>query len=57
MSTLKDIFDSAFVGYFMALNLAYTVLLLLGSRQASEWSGGGRCATSAASAPRRSRCP
>jgi len=37
MSTLKDIFDSAFVGYFMALNLAYTVLLLLGSRQVSEW--------------------
>ena len=35
--TLKDIFDSAFVGYFMALNLAYTVLLLLGSRQVSEW--------------------
>ena len=37
MGTLFDIFDGAFVGYFMALNLAYTVLLLLGSRQVSEW--------------------
>ena len=57
METLRLIFDTTFVAYFMALNLAYTVLLLLGSRQVSEWSGGGRCATSAPSAPRRSRCP
>ena len=34
---LKSLFDSAFVAYFMALNLAYTALLLLGSRQVSEW--------------------
>jgi len=37
MHTLRLIFDTTFVGYFMALNLAYTVLLLLGSRQVSEW--------------------
>ncbi len=37
MHTLRLIFDTTFVGYFMALNLAYTALLLLGSRQVSEW--------------------
>ncbi len=37
MDTLRLIFDTTFVGYFMALNLAYTLLLLLGSRQVSEW--------------------
>jgi cellulose synthase/poly-beta-1,6-N-acetylglucosamine synthase-like glycosyltransferase len=37
IGALRPIFDSAFVGYFMALNFAYTVLLLLGSRQVSEW--------------------
>ena len=34
IDTLQPIVDTAFVGYFMALNLAYT-LLLLGSRQVS----------------------
>ena len=37
IGAVRPIFDSAFVGYFMALNFAYTVLLLLGSRQVSEW--------------------
>jgi cellulose synthase/poly-beta-1,6-N-acetylglucosamine synthase-like glycosyltransferase len=37
MHTLRLIFDTTFVAYFMALNLAYTALLLLGSRQVSEW--------------------
>jgi cellulose synthase/poly-beta-1,6-N-acetylglucosamine synthase-like glycosyltransferase len=37
MHTLRLIFDTTFVGYLMALNLAYTALLLLGSRQVSEW--------------------
>jgi cellulose synthase/poly-beta-1,6-N-acetylglucosamine synthase-like glycosyltransferase len=37
MSHIGQIFDGAFVGYFLALNAAYTLLLLLGSRQVSEW--------------------
>ena len=37
MDVLQTAFDTTFVGYFMALNLAYTALLLLGSRQVSEW--------------------
>ena len=37
MQTLSRVFDGAFVGYFVALNAAYTMLLVLGSRQVSEW--------------------
>src|SRR5919199_1720115 len=37
MHQVSQVFDGAFVAYFVALNAAYTLLLLLGSRQVSEW--------------------
>ena len=37
MWTPHELFNAAFALYFLALNLAYTVLLVLGSSQVSEW--------------------
>ena len=37
MAWLQPVFDGTFVAYFLALNLAYTVLLGLGSGQVTEW--------------------
>ncbi len=37
MSALHHVFEGGFIVYFTAINLAYTVLLLLGSGQVTEW--------------------
>ncbi len=56
MELLHYAFGAIFVSYFLALNLAYTLLLALGSGQVTDWVRRRRCATSAASATRRCRC-
>ncbi len=37
MHFLHDVFSWGMAGYFAAINLTYTALLVLGSRQVSEW--------------------
>jgi cellulose synthase/poly-beta-1,6-N-acetylglucosamine synthase-like glycosyltransferase len=37
MPGVHTLFDSVFLAYFVALNLAYTVLLVLGGSQISDW--------------------
>jgi cellulose synthase/poly-beta-1,6-N-acetylglucosamine synthase-like glycosyltransferase len=37
MHRVHEIFNGAFVAYFVAINAAYTMLLVLGASQVSEW--------------------